>query len=78
MTTLSLADWLNFSIASIEAEKTFIGLGPGCSFRCHGAPGTVYLFVKAFLVWRDDAFLNAALRCGEVVWQRGLLRKGPG
>ena len=29
MTTLSLADWLNFSVASIEAEKTFIGLGPG-------------------------------------------------
>ena len=28
MTTLSLADWLNFSAASIEAEKTFIGLGP--------------------------------------------------
>ena len=46
--------------------------------RCHGAPGTVYLFVKGFLVWREEAFLNAALRCGEVVWQRGLLRKGPG
>ena len=28
MTTLSLADWLNFSVASIEAEKTVIGLGP--------------------------------------------------
>ena len=29
MTTLNLNDWLNFSVASIEAEKTFIGLGPG-------------------------------------------------
>ena len=29
MTTLSLADWLNFSVASIEVEKTFIGLGSG-------------------------------------------------
>ena len=28
MTTLSLADWLNFSVASIEAEKMFVGLGP--------------------------------------------------
>ena len=28
MTTLSLADWLNFSVASIEAEKMFIGFGP--------------------------------------------------
>ena len=47
-------------------------------FRCHGAPGTAYLFVKAFLAWRDETFLNAALRCGDCVWQRGLLRKGPG
>ena len=29
MTTLSLGDWLNFSVASIEAEKMFIGLGSG-------------------------------------------------
>jgi len=28
VTILSLTDWLNFSVASIEAEKTFIGLGP--------------------------------------------------
>jgi len=28
VTTLSLADWLNFSLALIEAEKMFIGLGP--------------------------------------------------
>jgi len=33
VTTLSLADWLNFSIASIEAEKTLIGLGPGLNDR---------------------------------------------
>ena len=29
MIILNLTDWLNFSVASIEAEKTFIGLGPG-------------------------------------------------
>ena len=46
--------------------------------RCHGAPGTVYLFAKAYLVWREPAFLNAALRCGDCVWRFGLLRKGPG
>ena len=28
MTTLTLTDWLNFGVASIEAEKMFIGLGP--------------------------------------------------
>jgi len=29
VTILSLSDWLNFSVASVEAEKTFEGLGPG-------------------------------------------------
>ena len=28
MTTIPLTDWLNFVVASIEAEKTFVGLGP--------------------------------------------------
>ena len=32
VTILSLADWLNFSVASTEAEKTFIGSGPGHDF----------------------------------------------
>jgi len=29
MTFLSYSDWSNFSVASVDAEKTFIGLGPG-------------------------------------------------
>ena len=45
---------------------------------CHGAPGVVYLLAKAFLVWKDDRYLAAALRCGELIWNRGLLKKGPG
>jgi len=44
---------------------------------CHGSPGVVYLLAKAYLVWRDDKYLRAALRCGEFVWEKGLLRKGP-
>jgi len=28
VTILNLTDWLNFTVASIEAEETFIGLGP--------------------------------------------------
>ena len=28
---------------------------------CHGAPGTVYLLARAFLVWRDEKYM-AALR----------------
>eukprot|EP01006_Ploeotia_vitrea_P035455 TRINITY_DN65877_c10_g2_i2.p1 TRINITY_DN65877_c10_g2~~TRINITY_DN65877_c10_g2_i2.p1 ORF type:complete len:575 (-),score=266.62 TRINITY_DN65877_c10_g2_i2:459-1985(-) len=45
---------------------------------CHGAPGAVILFCKAFEVLGDMAYLNEAKAAGEVVWQRGLLRKGPG
>ena len=45
---------------------------------CHGAPGVVYLFAKAYLVWNDPKYLDAAIRCGDCVWEKGLLKKGPG
>lgn len=45
---------------------------------CHGAPGVVYLMAKAYLHWRDEKYLQACLKSGELVWKRGLLRKGPG
>lgn len=45
---------------------------------CHGAPGAVFLWCKAYEVFGDASYLQAALRAGEVVWQRGLLKKGPG
>jgi hypothetical protein len=60
-----------FSLQKQSKETSLI-------FRCHGAPGVVYLFAKAFLVWKDEKYLQAALRCGDCVWSRGLLRKGPG
>jgi len=45
---------------------------------CHGAPGAVHLMVKAYQVFGKDKYLNAALKCEEVVWSRGLLKKGYG
>ena len=45
---------------------------------CHGAPGVLYLLVKAYLVLKDERYLQAALRCGDLTWRKGLLRKGPG
>lgn len=45
---------------------------------CHGAPGVVYLMGKAYLVWKEEKYLRACLKCGEVVWKKGLLKKGPG
>lgn len=45
---------------------------------CHGAPGVIYLFAKSFLIFREQKYLDACLKCGELVWKFGLLRKGPG
>ncbi len=38
----------------------------------------VYLFAKAYLFWNDEKYLQACLKCGELTWQKGLLKKGPG
>ncbi|CAG9795894.1 unnamed protein product [Diatraea saccharalis] len=45
---------------------------------CHGASGTIYLMAKAYLVLNDQNYYNACIKAGEMVWHKGLLRKGPG
>ncbi|KAG7278689.1 hypothetical protein CRUP_030083 [Coryphaenoides rupestris] len=45
---------------------------------CHGAPGVVPMLLMAYKVFKDDKYLKDAVDCGEVIWQRGLLRKGYG
>jgi membrane transport protein XK len=45
---------------------------------CHGAGGVIFLLAKAYLFWQDERYLNACKRCGDLIWQRGLLKKGPG
>ncbi|KAK2183154.1 hypothetical protein NP493_322g01013 [Ridgeia piscesae] len=45
---------------------------------CHGAPGWVHMFAQAYKTFGDVKYLEAARGCGEVVWRRGLLRKGYG
>lgn len=45
---------------------------------CHGAPGAVLLWCRAWAVLRDDAYLRAAVQAAAVVWRHGLLRKGAG
>mmetsp|Transcript_89525 Transcript_89525/g.239390 ORF Transcript_89525/g.239390 Transcript_89525/m.239390 type:complete len:219 (+) Transcript_89525:3-659(+) len=45
---------------------------------CHGAPGVIPMLLKAWKELRRQDCLEAALRAGDVIWQRGLLRKGPG
>eukprot|EP00088_Acartia_fossae_P068776 TRINITY_DN8799_c0_g1_i2.p1 TRINITY_DN8799_c0_g1~~TRINITY_DN8799_c0_g1_i2.p1 ORF type:complete len:413 (-),score=53.50 TRINITY_DN8799_c0_g1_i2:122-1309(-) len=45
---------------------------------CHGAPGIVHLLLLCYTKWGDKKYQDAALKCGDVIWSRGLLRKGEG
>ncbi|XP_076286080.1 glutathione S-transferase LANCL1 [Lasioglossum baleicum] len=45
---------------------------------CHGAPGMPMLFCLAYEIYKDEKYLDIALQCGEVIWKRGLLKKGYG
>uniref|UniRef100_A0A8D8S7I7 LanC-like protein 3 homolog n=2 Tax=Cacopsylla melanoneura TaxID=428564 RepID=A0A8D8S7I7_9HEMI len=45
---------------------------------CHGAPGVIYLMAKAYLFWGEEKYLNSCIKCGDVIWEKGLLKKGPG
>ena len=41
-------------------------------------PGVVYTMARAYLLWKEQKYLNSCLLIGELTWSRGLLRKGPG
>ncbi len=66
---------INWSRNGENVVKTAINLD---AISCAFFPGVVYLFARAYLVWKDPRYLDACLRCGELTWQKGLLRKGPG
>jgi hypothetical protein len=40
--------------------------------------GVIYLMAKAYLYWKEDKYLRSCLKCGDLVWTKGLLKKGPG
>ncbi|KAK9152701.1 hypothetical protein Sjap_000181 [Stephania japonica] len=42
---------------------------------CHGAPGVALTLAKAAKVFGDEKFAQATLEAGEVVWNRGLLKR---
>lgn len=45
---------------------------------CHGATGAVLVYARAFVLWKDPRYLLACRQCADVIWKRGLLKKGPG
>lgn len=44
---------------------------------CHGGPGLIYLMAKAYKVYGEQKYLDSCIKCGELVWEKGLLKKGP-
>lgn len=45
---------------------------------CHGAPSMTMLFTLAYKIFGNEDYQKTALECGEVIWKRGLLKKGCG
>ena len=45
---------------------------------CHGGPGVIYLMAKAYLYYKEQKYLDACLKIGDLIWKKGLLKKGPG
>lgn len=45
---------------------------------CHGAPGLIYLLAKAYLLFKEKRYLEACRKAADLLWQKGLLRKGSG
>lgn len=45
---------------------------------CHGAPGVIHMLLRAYQVFKEEKYLKEAMECSDVIWQRGLLRKGYG
>ncbi|XP_030766616.1 glutathione S-transferase LANCL1-like [Sitophilus oryzae] len=55
-------------------------LGPGKADKyvqwCHGAPGFLYMYCAAYRVFGEQHYLYSALKCADIIWWRGLLKKG--
>ncbi|XP_053570526.1 lanC-like protein 2 [Bombina bombina] len=45
---------------------------------CHGAPGVIHMLLKGYKIFKEEKYLKDAVECSDVIWQRGLLRKGYG
>lgn len=45
---------------------------------CHGAPGIIYLFAKAYQIYGEEKYLKSCQLSADLIWKEGLLYKGPG
>ncbi|XP_031624739.1 lanC-like protein 3 homolog isoform X1 [Contarinia nasturtii] len=44
---------------------------------CHGAPGAVYFLLRAYQIFNNEKYLDGCKRAADLIWEKGLLRKGP-
>lgn len=68
----------NFPCALDELDRRSRSQNDELVHWCHGAPGVVYLMAAAYLHWKEERYLDSCLKCGELIWEKGLLKKGPG
>lgn len=45
---------------------------------CHGAVGLALLCMQAYKHYKEDVYLEKAIQQSQIIWERGLLRKGVG
>lgn len=45
---------------------------------CHGAPGAIYFLLKAYQIFNDVKYLDGCRKAADLIWEKGLLKKGPG
>lgn len=45
---------------------------------CHGAGGMFYVIARAYLVFREEKYLTSCKKMADLIWTKGLLKKGPG
>ncbi|KRY10622.1 LanC-like protein 2 [Trichinella patagoniensis] len=45
---------------------------------CHGAPGFIHMFIQAYAIYGKEEYFKEAVACADVIWARGLLKKGYG
>ncbi|PAV66481.1 hypothetical protein WR25_22515 [Diploscapter pachys] len=45
---------------------------------CHGASGVIHLYIQMYHKTRDEKYLEACKLAGHLIWEKGILKKGPG
>jgi len=66
----------NFPSSFSHQMKTSVSESNDKVQFCHGAPGFIHLFLLAWKIYDNDQFLNCAIDLGELVWKKGILKKG--